>query len=149
MERSLKASAARTHSNAKNGSNTEPCKKITVYWKLLGSVNWDYRKVRTSSCVHDLDSFSASFLLALEVSRFSIYRCSSWFKTRITDRQHPNEDNRMHHGGAITAIQYPEHKVLPNLTQGQKHIWTHKLGHKLWGAGFIPIPAAPVQPVLF
>lgn len=52
----------------------------------------------------------------------------------------------MHRGGAVTAIQYPEHKVLPNLTQGHKRIWTHEWGHKLRGAGFISFPSAPAQP---
>lgn len=52
----------------------------------------------------------------------------------------------MHRRGAVTAIQYPEHKVLPNLTQGHKRIWTHEWGHKLRGAGFISFPSAPAQP---
>lgn len=67
-------------------------------------------------------------------------------KPWIRDRQHPADDNGMHRRGAVTAIQYPEHKVLPNLTQGHKRIWTHEWGHKLRGAGFISFSSAPAQP---
>lgn len=55
---------------------------------------------------------------------FSIYCCYPWFKTWITDSKQANDDNSIQKSGAITAIQYPEHKVLPNLTQGQTQIWT-------------------------
>lgn len=78
-------------------------------------------------CVLDLSFYKQCIICV------SIKGPCSWFKIRITDRQNPNNDNRVHHRGAVTALQYSEHKVLPNLTQGQKQIWTYKLGRKPWG----------------
>lgn len=48
------------------------------------------------------------------------YGCSSWFKTHIIDRRSPSDNNTAQHRGAIKAVQYPKHQVLPKLTQGQR-----------------------------
>ena len=65
--------------------------------------------------VHDL-SFYALFLSALFFMVLELHNRQR--QTIITERITE----------APAAIQYSEQKVLPNLTQGQKHICTHKLG---------------------
>lgn len=132
--------ARRTHSRSRTRSNRKVCNNLVFIENCCEAA-----RESQSTFFLCMTSYNTLFLWALKVSCFRIYRCSSWFKTRIRDRQHPADDNGMHRWGAITAIQYPEHKVLPNLTQGHKHIWTHEWGHKLRGARFISFPSAPAQ----
>lgn len=57
----------------------------------------------------------------------------------------------MHRGGAVTAIQYPEHKVLPNLTQGHKRIWTHEWGQQTPGCWvyLFPFCTSTTVPIIY
>lgn len=91
--------------------------------------------MRTFPFMHGLSSYSAVFLLTLEIWHFSIY-CLFMFH----NWKHLNTDSRMYRRESTTAIQFPWCKVVPNLIQGQKQI----CNHNLWGAAFVP--PAPVPP---